>query len=214
MAPEYALWGYLSYKADVYSFGVVVLEIVSGKNNNSYMPSDNCVCLLDRVFYYTSTPYLFFRIINPLVLIVIHRKHMPFSPCERKITKFKLQAYRLQQTENLMKLVDESLGSKVNPTEAQNMLKVALLCTNTSPSLRPTMSEVVNMLEGRISIPDVDPETSVFREDLRFKAMRDIRQHKENHSLSTSQTDNSTGALTHSFPSTSGNDMHQISSES
>ncbi|XP_057417309.1 probable LRR receptor-like serine/threonine-protein kinase RFK1 [Lotus japonicus] len=170
MAPEYALWGHLSYKADVYSFGVVVLEIVSGKNNNNYMPSDNCVCLLDR-------------------------------------------AYHLQQTENLVKLVDESLGSKVNPTEAQNMLKVALLCTNTSPSLRPTMSEVVNMLEGRISIPDVDPETSVFREDLRFKAMRDIRQHKENHSLSTSQTDNSTG-LTHSFPSTSGNDMHQISSES
>ncbi|WJX12780.1 hypothetical protein P8452_03249 [Trifolium repens] len=32
MAPEYALWGYLSYKADVYSFGVVVLETVSGKN--------------------------------------------------------------------------------------------------------------------------------------------------------------------------------------
>lgn len=51
MAPEYALWGYLTYKADVYSFGVVALEIVSGKNNNNYMPSDNCVCLLDRVLY-------------------------------------------------------------------------------------------------------------------------------------------------------------------
>ncbi|KAK3004604.1 hypothetical protein RJ639_018461 [Escallonia herrerae] len=47
MAPEYALWGYLSDKADVYSFGVVALEIVSGKNNNNYMPSNNCVCLLD-----------------------------------------------------------------------------------------------------------------------------------------------------------------------
>ncbi|KAK2456316.1 receptor kinase [Trifolium repens] len=50
MAPEYALWGYLSYKADVYSFGVVVLETVSGKSNNNYMPSDNCVCLLDKMF--------------------------------------------------------------------------------------------------------------------------------------------------------------------
>lgn len=49
MAPEYALWGYLSDKADVYSFGVVILEIVSGKNNNSYMPSNNCICLLDWV---------------------------------------------------------------------------------------------------------------------------------------------------------------------
>ena len=49
MAPEYALWGYLTYKADVYSFGVVVLEIVSGKNNNNYMPSNTYVCLLDWV---------------------------------------------------------------------------------------------------------------------------------------------------------------------
>lgn len=49
MAPEYALWGYLTYKADVYSFGVVALEIVSGKNNNNYMPSNNYICLLDWV---------------------------------------------------------------------------------------------------------------------------------------------------------------------
>ncbi|GLT52816.1 hypothetical protein SLA2020_261340 [Shorea laevis] len=31
MAPEYALWGYLTYKADVYSFGIVALEIVTGR---------------------------------------------------------------------------------------------------------------------------------------------------------------------------------------
>eukprot|EP00258_Populus_trichocarpa_P031957 XP_024447976.1 probable LRR receptor-like serine/threonine-protein kinase At1g07650 [Populus trichocarpa] len=48
MAPEYALWGYLTDKADAYSFGVVALEIISGKNNNNYMPSNSsCVCLLD-----------------------------------------------------------------------------------------------------------------------------------------------------------------------
>ncbi|KAK1558257.1 hypothetical protein Q3G72_000412 [Acer saccharum] len=29
MAPEYAMWGYLTYKADVYSFGIVSLEIVT-----------------------------------------------------------------------------------------------------------------------------------------------------------------------------------------
>ncbi|CAL8147454.1 unnamed protein product [Prunus armeniaca] len=47
MAPKYALWGHLTYKADVYSFGVVALEIISGKNNNNYIPSDDWVCLLD-----------------------------------------------------------------------------------------------------------------------------------------------------------------------
>lgn len=51
MAPEYALWGHLTYKADVYSFGVVALEIVTGKSNNSYMPSDGSVCLLEWVCY-------------------------------------------------------------------------------------------------------------------------------------------------------------------
>ncbi|CAI8618722.1 unnamed protein product [Vicia faba] len=170
MAPEYALWGYLSYKADVYSFGVVVLETVSGKSNNNYMPSDNCVCLLDKALY-------------------------------------------LERTENVMQLVDERLGSEVNPTETKNTVKVALLCTNPSPSLRPTMSEVVNMLEGRISIPDIIPEGNTYTQDLRFKAMRDVHQNKEGHSLSTSRTDDSTGILTHSTPSMLGNDIHEISSE-
>lgn len=49
MAPEYALWGFLSDKADVYSFGVLALEIVSGKNNTGYIPRDDCICLLDWV---------------------------------------------------------------------------------------------------------------------------------------------------------------------
>lgn len=57
MAPEYALWGYLTYKADVYSFGIVALEIVSGKNNMSYVPADNCYCVLDWVI--SSFKYLY-----------------------------------------------------------------------------------------------------------------------------------------------------------
>lgn len=49
MAPEYALWGYLTYKADVYSFGVVALELVAGKNNMKFRPNEDYVCLLDWV---------------------------------------------------------------------------------------------------------------------------------------------------------------------
>ncbi|MCD9646965.1 hypothetical protein HAX54_037230 [Datura stramonium] len=47
MAPEYALWGYLTYKADVYSFGVLALEIAAGKSNMTYRPDEKFVCLLD-----------------------------------------------------------------------------------------------------------------------------------------------------------------------
>ncbi|KAF9666041.1 hypothetical protein SADUNF_Sadunf16G0187600 [Salix dunnii] len=47
MAPEYALYGYLTYKADVYSFGVVALEIVAGMNNMRFRHDEDFVCLLD-----------------------------------------------------------------------------------------------------------------------------------------------------------------------
>ncbi|XP_057463471.1 G-type lectin S-receptor-like serine/threonine-protein kinase B120 isoform X1 [Actinidia eriantha] len=36
MAPEYAMEGLFSVKSDVYSFGILLLEIVSGRRNNSF----------------------------------------------------------------------------------------------------------------------------------------------------------------------------------
>ncbi|KAJ4904459.1 Cysteine-rich receptor-like protein kinase 7 [Raphanus sativus] len=41
MAPEYAMHGRFSMKSDVYSFGVLVLEIISGRKNNSFNETDN-----------------------------------------------------------------------------------------------------------------------------------------------------------------------------
>jgi hypothetical protein len=49
MALEYALWGYLTYKADAYSFGIVALEVVAGKNNMKFRPNEDFVSLLDWV---------------------------------------------------------------------------------------------------------------------------------------------------------------------
>ena len=50
MATEYALRGYLTYKANVFSFGVIAMEIVAGKNMK-YQQNENFVCLLDKVKY-------------------------------------------------------------------------------------------------------------------------------------------------------------------
>lgn len=126
---------------------------------------------------------------------------------------FTLQACHLHGTESMLQLVDERLGSEANPKEVEVMVKVALLCTNASPSLRPTMSEVVNMLEGRMSIPEVNPEQSA-SEDLRFRALRDIQKHRESQSVSTSQTDHSNDAAVNSSqPLTSDHDLHGICSE-
>ncbi|XP_031264656.1 G-type lectin S-receptor-like serine/threonine-protein kinase B120 isoform X1 [Pistacia vera] len=40
MSPEYAMEGLFSVKSDVYSFGVLLLEIISGKRNNSFRSSE------------------------------------------------------------------------------------------------------------------------------------------------------------------------------
>uniref|UniRef100_A0A6N2KBA5 Protein kinase domain-containing protein n=1 Tax=Salix viminalis TaxID=40686 RepID=A0A6N2KBA5_SALVM len=112
MAPEYALYGYLTYKADVYSFGVVALEIVSGMNNVRFRRDENFVCLLDWVLY-------------------------------------------LQKNGDIMEMVDPRLGSAFNKKEVARMVNVALLCTNQSPALRPTMSTVVSMLEGKTDVEEL-----------------------------------------------------------
>ncbi|XP_052308271.1 probable LRR receptor-like serine/threonine-protein kinase At1g07650 isoform X3 [Populus trichocarpa] len=126
MAPEYALWGYLSDKADVYSFGVVALEIVSGRSNSSYNPTNESVCLLDWAFV-------------------------------------------LQKRGNLMALVDPKLRSEFNKEEAEKMIKVALLCANASPSLRPSMPAVVSMLEGQTSIQEVISDPTIYGGGSQFK---------------------------------------------
>ena len=111
----------------------------------------------------------------------------------------------MQQTGNWTSLLDERLRSEVKKEEVELMVKVALLCTNASASLRPTMSEVVNMLEGRMTVPDLIPEPGSYTEDLRFKAMRDLRRQKEDQCSSGSQTQNSTTVHTFHSSSTSYN---------
>lgn len=144
MAPEYALWGYLTYKADVYSFGIVLLEIVSGKNNTNYVPCNNFICLLDW-------------------------------------------ACHLLQNGKPEELVDDKLGSQFNKLEAERIIRVALLCTSATPSLRPIMSEAVSMLEGKRDAPDDIPEASMYTDDLRIKALKDFQQERQHQSASSNQ---------------------------
>lgn len=49
MAPEYAMQGIFSVKSDVYSFGVLVLEIVSGRKNNSFHEDEGPLSLVEYV---------------------------------------------------------------------------------------------------------------------------------------------------------------------
>lgn len=107
-----------------------------------------------------------------------------------------MQAYQLQRTGKLKELIDENLGTEVNDKEAEVVVKVGLLCTNASASLRPTMSEVVSMLEGQTEVPDIIPEASTYTEDLRFKSLRDVHHQSQTQSLSGSRSQNSANANT------------------
>ncbi|CAL4997752.1 unnamed protein product [Urochloa decumbens] len=51
MSPEYAYWGHVSTKSDIFSFGVIVLEMVTGRRNNSvYSDTSDSVSMLGHVW--------------------------------------------------------------------------------------------------------------------------------------------------------------------
>ena len=71
-------------------------------------------------------------------------------------------------------MVDPNLKSNFSKEEALKIMKVALLCTNPSPTLRPTMSAVVSMLEGQTAVHELIMDIiSIYGNDLRFKALRE-----------------------------------------
>ncbi|KAL5841343.1 hypothetical protein ACOSQ3_011946 [Xanthoceras sorbifolium] len=71
-------------------------------------------------------------------------------------------AFNLQQKGNLMEIVDPNLEDKFNKEEAEKMIRVALLCSNADPAVRPTMSEVVSMLEARATVQEVASNPSIY----------------------------------------------------
>lgn len=96
-----------------------------------------------------------------------------------------LQAFVLQQKGNLMELVDPNLGTEFKKEEAIRMIKVALLCTNASPALRPTMSAVVSMLKGQTVVQEYPLNPSIYGDEFGFKALRG--QHDQTQLQSSSE---------------------------
>ncbi|KAJ0986360.1 hypothetical protein J5N97_004716 [Dioscorea zingiberensis] len=95
-------------------------------------------------------------------------------------------AYVLQERGNLLELVDKSLGSHFSEKEALQMLNLALSCTNPSPSLRPTMSVVVSILDGKNPVPMsyVKPMASN-SDDARFKSFEKFSYDSQSPDIST-----------------------------
>ncbi|CAH8326804.1 unnamed protein product [Eruca vesicaria subsp. sativa] len=82
-------------------------------------------------------------------------------------------ALTLEKRGDIMEVIDPILEGNFKSEEAVRMIKVALLCTNSTPSLRPTMSEALQMLEGEIEITHVMPDHGLYGHNLSISKLMD-----------------------------------------
>ncbi|XWS16900.1 hypothetical protein CRYUN_Cryun33cG0021200 [Craigia yunnanensis] len=122
------------------------------------------------------------------------------------------RVWDLYERGQLMELVDTSLNRDYNDEEAQNFLKIGLLCSQDMPKLRPPMSEVVKMLMGeeavdgqKISRPGMLSE---------FMNLRGQKDNSDMTSEGTSQGMNlsSSGNITTSYATMTFNSIYDRSS--
>ncbi|KAL1821386.1 hypothetical protein ACET3Z_016255 [Daucus carota] len=80
------------------------------------------------------------------------------------------RAYVLQEQGNLLEIVDPVLGKNYSKQEALSILNVGLLCSNPSPTLRPSMSAVVSMLQGKQKVEAPTFTRNAKNDSMMFKA--------------------------------------------
>ena len=73
-------------------------------------------------------------------------------------------AYAKMETPKFMELVDPALEGLVDSTEVRRALRVAYWCINDKPQMRPSMSEVVQMLQGYAPVPLPVPRPIFFND--------------------------------------------------
>uniref|UniRef100_A0A804M2I1 non-specific serine/threonine protein kinase n=1 Tax=Zea mays TaxID=4577 RepID=A0A804M2I1_MAIZE len=84
-----------------------------------------------------------------LLELVTGQRAIDFSRLEEEDDVLLLDhVKKLQREGHLDAIVDRNLNSCYNGQEVEMMIQIALLCTQASPEDRPSMSEVVRMLEG------------------------------------------------------------------
>ncbi|KAF5949281.1 hypothetical protein HYC85_011274 [Camellia sinensis] len=88
------------------------------------------------------------------------------------------KALELKEKGKLMELVDPKLGLDFIEKEVIVMINITILCTNVTPTIRPTMSSVVSMLEGRAVVEELVPDSTIFNHKMAVKGMMVNLQHR------------------------------------
>ncbi|ONI12332.1 hypothetical protein PRUPE_4G157800 [Prunus persica] len=112
----------------------------------------------------------------------------------------------------LMDLVDPRLGSDFNKEEMMLTINVALLCCNVTSTVRPTMSSVVSMLEGRAAVQELvsDPNASTNE----IEAMRKHFESSFGRKTGESQTQTASTEGPWTGSSTSAHDLYPVNPDS
>ncbi|KAL9366652.1 hypothetical protein Peur_037851 [Populus x canadensis] len=119
----------------------------------------------------------------------------------------------LKEKGTLLELVDPKLGQDYNKEEAITMINVALLCSNVSAAVRPAMSSVVSMLEGKAAVQDIDiPDKSMSTDEKKIEQMRRHFQVINEQEISETRTLSMDGPWT--AASTSAGDLYPVSLDS
>ncbi|XP_034678455.1 probable leucine-rich repeat receptor-like serine/threonine-protein kinase At3g14840 isoform X4 [Vitis riparia] len=119
--------------------------------------------------------------------IVSGRSNTTYRPKE-ECTYLLDGALSLKEKGSLMDLVDPRLGPDFNKEEVMAMLNIALLCTNISSAVRPAMSSVVSMLEGRTAVQDIVSDPSAPSDDLKLKEMKEHYRLIQEESMGVSES--------------------------
>ncbi|KAL5774156.1 hypothetical protein ACOSP7_011713 [Xanthoceras sorbifolium] len=107
-----------------------------------------------------------------------------------------------------------NLEDKFNKKEAEKMIRVALLCSNADPAVRPTMSKVVSMLEAQATVQEVASDPSIYGLDLQFKPLKGYYQQIHDESSSGSSAPNFSSKRTGLGSSTtSGSNLYTVNSK-
>ncbi|XP_058202685.1 G-type lectin S-receptor-like serine/threonine-protein kinase At5g35370 [Rhododendron vialii] len=158
VAPDWLSNSPITDKSDVYSYGMVLLEIVRGRKNWSLQIHNG-----DTENDQSSSP----------------------SGLEHSIF-FPLFALEMHKQRRYLELVDPRLEGRVtSEAEVEKLIRVALCCVHQDPALRPSMANVVGMLEGGypVGVPRVESLSFLPFFDQRRTEVPRIEAHNEQNGL-------------------------------
>jgi hypothetical protein len=84
------------------------------------------------------------------------------SSCELGMVYFPLLALKMHKQRRYTELADPRLEGLVRIEEVETLVRVALSCLHIVPTLRPSMTNVVAMLEGRLPVGEPRVEALEF----------------------------------------------------